>query len=351
MDIKIPASDEDGNETSDLKERISLPEAVEDRDSLDLLEGNTKNRIYELMVNYVLHGLAQTPTNDMRKARRTIKKLTVGNKFKEQDTETYKFSEIVWKDRLKRLHDKIGNTILYTEDGDNSLLKKERKWRDGEELEQIKQQVSLHGSEDSPFYLKRKMNLAKHGEEGIGELEGLTIKEIISKKDSLVGYYYDKGKYLSATGMEGKQGPMFGRKWGERKDSEGNVIEDWGSDPSLDEIESKQTELMNTFMIEEPLIHEDILKSVIKVKKEGGRMIVEINSYDYWSRVFQRHGFGALKPLVKTKKGIKGKRGKNKWVKDDSEDGRKHVVGEREKLRVRETYKVDDPETGFYRVN
>ncbi len=58
-----------------------------------------------------------------------MKKLTVGNKFKEQDTKTYKFSELVWKERLQKLHDKIGNTTLYTEDGDNSLLKKERKFK------------------------------------------------------------------------------------------------------------------------------------------------------------------------------------------------------------------------------
>ena len=138
MDIKIPVADEDGNATSALEERISLPEAVEDRDSLDLLKGNTKNRIYELMVNYVLHGLASQPTNDMRKARRYMKKLTVGENFTEQDTESYKFSRIVWKDRLTKLHDKIGNTILYTEDGDNSLLKKERKFRNNEELERFK---------------------------------------------------------------------------------------------------------------------------------------------------------------------------------------------------------------------
>ena len=332
MDIKIPAADEDGNATSELEEKISLPEAVEDRDSLDLLKGNTKNRIYELMVNYVLYGLAQQPTHDMRKARRYMKKLTVGENFTEQDTESYKFSRIVWKDRLMKLHDKIGNTTLYTEDGDNSLLKKEHKFRNNEEVEQKKQQFSLYGSENTPFYLKRKMNLARHGETGIGELEGLSIKEILSKKDSLVGYYYDKGSYK---GVKNKE-------TGEYEFQEG--------DPSLDEIESKQTELMNTFMIEEPLIHEDILESVIKVKKQGGSMIVEINSYDYWSKVFQRHGFGALKPLVASKKTVAGKREKAKWVKDESEAGRKHVAGERTKLRVRETYKVDDPETGFYRV-
>ena len=332
MDIKIPVADEDGNATSALEERISLPEAVEDRDSLDLLKGNTKNRIYELMVNYVLHGLASQPTNDMRKARRYMKKLTVGENFTEQDTESYKFSRIVWKDRLTKLHDKIGNTILYTEDGDNSLLKKERKFRNNEEVEQKKQQFLLHGDNNQPFYLKTKMNLAKHGETGIGELEGLSIKEILSKKDSLVGYYYDRGSYKGV------------------KNEETDEYEFQEGDPSLDEIESKQTELMNTFMIEEPLIHEDILESAIKVKKQGDSMIVEINSYDYWSKVFQRHGFGALKPLVKSKKTVAGKRGKSKWVKDESEAGRKHVAGEREKLRVRETYKVDDPETGFYRV-
>ena len=339
MDIIIPIADAQGNAIDNaLGERIVLPERVEDRSPRELLTGNTKNRIFELMVNYVLHDLAQIPNNDMKKARRAMRGITFNHKFKEQDTDSYKFSAIEWQNRLENLHAKIGDVPLYEENSDDSLLKKHKITIHGKELEegdkeyeQRKQQFVLQGSK-TPFYLKSRMNLVAHSGEKIPPLEGQSITELSENRDKMVGYYYDRGSIRNPFGPQ-EQGRI-----------------------PTEQLESKQTELMNAFMIEGAMIHEDILSQdgVVEVIKKSDKMVVTINTYLYWSKVFEKQGFGKLKDLKTWTVGLteEQKEAGTRRAKPRNVKGKMNrKTGKREILYAWETERMDDPETGFFEVS
>ena len=350
MDIRIPLVDEEGNTIPNaLKEVIALPERALDRSALELLEGNTRNRIFELMVGYILHDLAQNPTNTMKKAKKSMRGITFNHKFTEMNTEKYKFSNDAWRRALLNFQNKIENMTLYSDDGgENVLLKKFKVVRDGEEFEQRKQQFQINVEDGDKFYLRSKMNITS-SDSGVPSLDNMSIKELIENRSELVGYSYDRGT------MRLPYGPQVEKPALSREDEE-----------------SRQVEMMNFFMTESPLIDEDILRQSISVTRKGNSnaptMVVTVNSYEYWNKMFEKYGFGKLKDLKSTTVTDKETNEKTRRIRrtkiegkprlqyvasnEQNEDGtpKRKIETKREELMAYETQRMEDPESGFFDV-
>jgi hypothetical protein len=103
MAIKIPASDViDDNDrkvsVNKLKETISLPDGVEDRSAEELMLGNTSNKFFVYLVNYVVKDLFSRRTVAMKKITDSLPFITGTDlPFKERQEDDYQFSTIEYR--------------------------------------------------------------------------------------------------------------------------------------------------------------------------------------------------------------------------------------------------------------
>ena len=294
MAIKIPASDvadESDRKISvnKLKETISLPDGVEDRTAEELMLGNTHNKFFVYLVNYIVKDLFSRRTIAMKKITDALPFITGTDlPFKEGQQDEYKFSTIEYKKILNSFLGKIKGAKLIADEDNFGLLKRQVKERKGKQIggkEIVRSTTSQYAvNTNNPQFesLRKTITLSSHNISKVKSPNELTIGEIVDVPDmgQLTGSRYTTGNL--------------------------EISED-------DEISRRQF-LMHFFDTSQPFIDETKLGKYLKVKPRGAsrdsgelddegepimvdytEYVVSFDTYNYFRDIFDDHDFGKLR--------------------------------------------------------
>ena len=283
MAIKIPVSrkgkgDVKGNR---LNETISLPDGVEERSAEQLMKGNTHNKFFIYLVNYILRDLPVRPTRAMSKITTAIP-FIIGTDlpFEEAQESDYKFSMMEYQKKLQAFLEEIKKTPLIEDENKFGLLTRQTKEshskkKDVEGNKIITGQTSQYAinTANPEFWsIPRLMTLSPNTIRGVKSPTELTIGQIVDVEDL---------------------GQISGSRYttGNSKIAENQDI-------------SKRQFLMHFFDTSQPYIETDKLSEFVKIENEGGYSTKEgltigyrltIDTYGYFREVFDNHDFGLLK--------------------------------------------------------
>ena len=294
MAIKIPASDVvDDNDkkisVNKLKETISLPDGVEDRSAEDLMLGNTSNKFFVYLVNYVVKDLFSRRTVAMKKITDSLPFITGTDlPFKEGQEDDYQFSTIEYKRILNDFLGKIKGAKLVADEDNFGLLKRQVKERKSKQVggkEVVRSSTSQYAvNTNNPQFgsLRKTISLSPHNIQRVKSPTELTIGEIVDVPDlgQITGSRYTTGNL--------------------------EISED-------DEVSRRQF-LMHFFDTSQPYIDESKLKKHMKIEpktvsRETGeaddegepimmeftQFLVTFDTYNYFREIFDESDFGLLR--------------------------------------------------------